>query len=196
MFPTTHDITPGILPTCIQAMDLMLSAGHELLVVSKPHVQCIEAICDRFENVKARILFRFTIGSADSAVLKFWEPNAPDYQERLEALKLAHGAGYQTSVSCEPMLDDNVVAVVEAVEPFLTDAIWIGKANLLKARLRRNGVSDSATLARADALLAAQCDERIAALYERLRTHPQVKWKESIKKVVGIPLAGKVGLDV
>jgi len=34
--------------------------------------------------------------------LKYWKPNAPDYKERLKALKYAHKKGYRTFVSLEP----------------------------------------------------------------------------------------------
>ncbi len=196
MFPTTHDITPGILGTCLQALDLMLGAGHEVLVVSKPRLQCIQAICQKFGQYKDRILFRFTIGSTDSAVLKFWEPNAPDFHERLESLRLAHGMGFRTSVSCEPMLDDHVEAVVKAVAPFVTDSIWIGKANFLRHRLRANAADDPVTMGRADGLIAQQCDANIIALHERLKNHPLVKWKESIKKVVGLLIPVEAGQDI
>ena len=196
MFPTTHDITPGVLETCLTAMGLMLGRGHELLVVSKPHVGCVKAICRAFEPLRSRVLFRFTIGSVDPQVLAFWEPRTPDPEERLLALKLAHGAGFRTSVSCEPMLDDDVEAVVARVEPFVTDTIWVGKANMLRQRLSLNGHDDPETGARADQLIASQHDKRIRQLYATYRNHPKLRWKDSIKKVVGIPAPDVPGCDV
>ena len=131
MFPTTHDITPDSLQVCLQQIRNILSAGHEILIVSKPHVDCISAICDEFGDKQDKILFRFTIGSASNATLKLWEPGAPSFDERLKALKLAHRRGFKTSVSCEPMLDGNIGKVVEKTTPFVTDAIWIGKMNMV-----------------------------------------------------------------
>jgi hypothetical protein len=32
-----------------------------------------------------------------------------------------------------------------------------------------------------------QSDDMIKSLYEHFKTHPKVKWKDSIKKVVGLP---------
>jgi radical SAM superfamily enzyme YgiQ (UPF0313 family) len=43
MFPSTHDITPKVLPVCIQQIRNILSNGHEILIVSKPHAECISA---------------------------------------------------------------------------------------------------------------------------------------------------------
>jgi DNA repair photolyase len=139
MFPSTHDITPRTLSACLAAINRMLVYGHELLIVSKPHHGCIKVICKANEQFKDHILFRFTIGSRDNKTLKFWEPNAPDFNERLKALKFAYGQDFKTSVSCEPMLDDNIAAVVDAVSPYITDAIWIGKANRLIGQLKING---------------------------------------------------------
>ena len=41
-----------------------------------------------------------------------------------------------------------------------------------------------------------QSDERLHQLYNELRTIPQVRWKESVKKVVGHQLASEPGLDI
>jgi DNA repair photolyase len=194
MFPSTHDITPANLPLCVAAMDAMLDHGHSLLVVSKPHVDCIEAICGRYMDERTRILFRFTIGSRADDVLSFWEPAAPSFMERLDSLCLAAERGFQTSVSCEPMLDDNVEAVVDQVLPFVTDAVWIGKANRLRARLLINGADPEVMLA-GERLIASQNDTRIRDLYSNYKSNRKIKWKESIKNVVGIPMAVRPGMD-
>jgi len=41
-----------------------------------------------------------------------------------------------------------------------------------------------------------QSDENIKSLYSRLKENPLIKWKESIKKVVGIPTTTVKGLDI
>jgi len=45
-------------------------------------------------------------------------------------------------------------------------------------------------------LLQSQSDERILSLYEKLKDHPKIKWKESIKKVVGLQIPTEAGLDI
>ena len=196
MFPSTHDITPENIQVCLPALEQMLTYGHHLLIVSKPHIECIRTICDKFAAYQKSILFRFTIGSADNRVLEFWEPHAPTFEERLAALRFAWQAGFQTSVSCEPMLDDNVAAVVSATAPFVTDSIWIGKANQLRARLKINGYGDVETMKRADELIASQSDDRIRALYARFKDSPKIRWKETIKRVLGLELPHEAGLDI
>lgn len=196
MYPSTHDITPVHLQESLTYIERILVAGNSLLIVSKPHLDCIRAICDRFSNYRDKITFRFTIGSANSAVLKFWEPGAPDFAERFASLKYAHSQGYATSVSGEPMLDLEIDKVIDQVLPYVTDSIWLGKANKLRNRLTLNGHKDDETLRRATELLSWQSDANIWALYERYRDDPMIKWKESIKIVVGIDLATEPGLDL
>ena len=40
-----------------------------------------------------------------------------------------------------------------------------------------------------------QSDERILRMYRRLKDKNLIRWKESIKEVVGLPLATEMGLD-
>lgn len=194
MFPTTHDITPALLDDCLTVLRKMLAAGNEVLIVSKPHRECIVALCRELEPYRDQVMFRFTIGSVNDEVLSFWEPGAPGFKERIWCLAHAHAHGYQTSVSCEPMLDRSAEAVVDACEPYVTDSIWLGKANRLLQRMRQNGCTEE-QLARGRELVSWQNGEAIRSLYERLKNRPVVRWKESIKKVVGLELPTKAGLD-
>lgn len=189
MYPSAHDIRPEHLEQNIAFLKKILEAGNEVLVVSKPHLVCIKSICKEFDKYKDKILFRFTIGSADDEVLKFWEPDAPGFKERLDCLKWAHKNGFGTSVSCEPMLDDDIDKVIKSVSPFVTETIWLGKINHLigvngRGRLDFNGHNDPQTLAKAAELIAWQSDNKIMQLYDRHKNDPKVMWKESIKKVI------------
>lgn len=189
MFPSTHDIRPEHLEESIIFLGKILKAGNEVLVVTKPHLQCIQRICQEFESYKEKIIFRFTIGSADDSVLKFWEPNAPSFKERFDSLKYAYSSGFQTSVSCEPMLDNKIEAVIEKVLPYVTETVWIGKANYLisktgRGRLDFNGENDPVTLAKAKELMEWQSDANILELYNLYKVNPKIRWKESISKII------------
>jgi DNA repair photolyase len=189
MFPSAHDITPEHLEESITFLDKILKAGNEVLVVTKPHLQCVQRICQEFESYKEKIIFRFTIGSADDSVLKFWEPNAPSFKERFDSLKYAYGSGFQTSISCEPMLDNKVEAVIEKVLPYVTDTVWIGKAkNFIgktgRGRLDFNGENDPVTLARAKELIEWQSDKNILELYNLYKDNPKISWKDTISKII------------
>lgn len=194
MFPSSHDITPAILPECLTVLEKLLVAGNDLLIVSKPHLECIQEICAQFESYKDQILFRFTIGACDDRILSFWEPNAPPYAERKACLKHAFEAGYQTSVSAEPMLDsENMDGLIADLLPLVTDSIWIGKMN----RIRHLVDITEKTVEGAVVLIErGQTDQKIKALYDRHKDNPKIKWKESIKMVVGLELAKVAGTDM
>ena len=58
-----------------------------------------------------------------------WEPNAPPYEERVEALRLAHEAGVETWVSFEPVLyPEDVYKIVKETAGFV-DLCKVGKLN-------------------------------------------------------------------
>lgn len=196
MFPSSHDISPENLNYSLEFMERLLANGHHVLVVTKPHLSVIESICGRFEGYKDKILFRFTIGSCDSETLKFWEPFAPSFEERLASLKHAYSLGFPTSVSCEPALDTNTLELVNILLPYVTDAIWIGLPNRLKGILKVNGAYDIDTQFRADYLQKSQSDKWILELYEKLKENFRIKWKESVKKIVKIERSTQKGLDV
>jgi len=195
-FPSSHDISPRNLDYSITYLKKLLQSGNEVLVVSKPHLECIQKICSETVDYKNQILFRFTIGSTDSNILKFWEPGAPDFSERLASLKYAFNNGFATSISCEPMLDNNIEELVEQIIPFVTDAIWIGKVNRLNSCLAMNTLKNPIITKASKNLIELSNDSRIKQIYAKYENNPKIKWKESIKKIMGIPLLTKKGLDV
>jgi DNA repair photolyase len=193
MFPAAHDIVEDNLEKALQVVSRLLEAGNRVLIVSKPSRYCIEEICDRFSGRREKILFRFTITGRNSAILGFWEPGAPAYQERLESLQVAFERGFQTSVSIEPMLDlEDLAGMIDEIEPYVSHSIWVGKLNRIEERVSVNSTEAAAEVER---IRHEQSDREIIGLYERLKDRPLVRWKESIKLVVGLPLATKSGLD-
>ena len=63
-------------------------------------------------------------------------------------------------------------------------------------RCKVNGYNDPATIERIKQLQQWQTDTEIRKLYERYKDNPQIKWKDSIKKVVGIDSPVDKGLDI
>lgn len=185
MFPTAHDITPFYLDASISAIQQMMEAGRSIVIVTKAHLECVKAICDRFTSHKDKIVLRVTIGSMDENVCKFWEPGAPPPSERLEALKYAYEQGYMTSVSMEPILvgGTDAVKTFNAVAPYVTEKVWIGRMN---SPDRRIDTSDPEVKRRLAYLKKCQADTEILMLYYKLKDHSKVAWKDSIKQVVGI----------
>lgn len=186
MFPTSHDITPQFLDECVTVLRKLLAAGNEVLIVTKPHLECVERLCRELAAYKEKIVFRFTIGAMDDKLLGYWEPGAPRFAERLAALKHAHEQGFRTSVSAEPMLDvPRAVELYETLIPCITDTIWFGKMNDVRRRVAVKTTEDEAAVKWIE---AGQTDQRIRELYARLKDKPKVEWKDSFKKIVGLPL--------
>jgi DNA repair photolyase len=196
MFPTAHDITDRNIEQCLTVLRRMLAAGNDLLIVSKPRISCVRRLCEDLEPHRAQIMFRFSIGSTDDAVLSFWEPGAPPFKARLDCLQYAYAEEFCTSVSGEPMLDANPDALIAAVRPFVTDCIWIGKINRLRQILPFNCPRHAEAVRRGEALIASQSDPAIQALYARHRHDTRIKWKDSIKKVVGLNRPAEAGMDI
>ena len=182
MVPSSHDITPGNIEVAMPILEKLISNGNNLLLVTKPNYICIKRIVDTFMDWKNQLKFRFTIGSADSSVLKLWEPGAPDFDERLKSLKYAFENGYSTSISCEPLLDEHFDVLYEKVSPYVNGSIWIGKMNSAVKRVRDN-TAGTFSMEKVSELVESQSDEKILDLFLRYKDNPIIEWKESIKKV-------------
>jgi len=193
MFPTQHDITPKVLDACVEMLHNILYCGNKVLIVSKPHFECVVKLCKELRAYKNNILFRFTIGALDNKILKYWEPNAPSFGERFDSLQYTYYAGYETSVSCEPMLDSNgIVQLFDVLEPFVTDGIWIGMMNNIKQRVEINTDKDKEEV---NKIVAGQTKERIFEIYNELKDDPKIRWKESFKSILGLKLPERTGED-
>jgi len=212
MFPTQHDITPQNIDRVLDVLPVMLEQADSLLIVTKPHFKCIQAICSTLLNdyalgdgvrvrehlrvMQKRVMFRFTIGSMDNDTLRFWEPGTTSYEERVASLILAHSMGFQTSVSCEPALDSPLEypRLVETLAPWVTDAIWIGRMNHVEQRLATNQAPKD-MVSRGKFLEGQWNKPAVMELYNLLKDNPRVKWKDSIKEMVGLDRPTTPGAD-
>lgn len=185
MFPSSTDITPNTVDASLVVLKKLLSAGNDMLIVTKPHFDVIVRLCDELNEFKDHFVYRFTIGSADSSVLKFWEPNAPSFEERLSALEYAYQHGFSTSISMEPTLDLFPEKVVEKVYEMVTKDIWIGLPNMLDRRLKMNGYGNDEKVMKASAeLQQGQSENWVLKLVEKFVDDPKFRWKDSIRKVI------------
>lgn len=187
MFPTQHDILPEFIDYTIRYLGKWLKEGNEILITSKPHFECIEKICEELDEYKDQIVFRFTIGSMHDDYLKFWEPNAPGFEERYKCLKHAYANGFQTSVSCEPYFEEDIDQLVTKLLPFITDTIWIGKMNFIQQRVDTSKWTNEEKQKYLGMIKKSQTNDFIWELYHKFKNNQKVKWKESCKKVLGLP---------
>jgi len=186
MFPSTHDITRETLLPCVSVLDRLLQAGNEVLITTKPHLAVIKYMTVYFHKYKKQIQFRFTIGSMENMVLSFWEPGAPKFEERLSALKYAFEKGYKTSVSIEPILSSyNLMELIATLEPFVTETIWLGTMNRISVKVletEKEFYRDARAIRNQKFLHNLEID---------LRTHTKIRYKDSIKKILGLPQTQK-----
>ena len=128
MTPTTHDITQWNWVTFRNVIYNIAAAGNELLITSKPRYEVIKYLCEELREFQEQIQFRFTITSPYNPDMAVWEPNAPNLDERLQALKHAYQENYKTSISIEPYLA-NPLELIKLIEPYTTESIWVGIMN-------------------------------------------------------------------
>ncbi len=134
-------------------------------------------------------MFRFTISARNNEILSFWEPNAPCYEDRVDALIIAHSKGFRTSVSIEPMLDPaDIKGLVEDLRSFTTDSMWIGPVKMIRKRTRIDSEEIEKEVQKIE---AGQTPEKLLEVYNLYKDDPLIKWKGHFRK-----LLRKIGIEV
>jgi DNA repair photolyase len=180
MFPTTHDLHIEHVDWWMPFLKGLLEKGNEILIVSKPQFAAINLICESFHQYANQMEFRFTIGT-DEDTRKFWEPNAPPIQERIQALKLAYESGYETSISMEPLLTHTPEKLITKISPYVTGTIWIGKMNYLSAKWFNEN-----TIKWYYEMKSINSYDNMKKVYENNKGNPKIRWKDSVRKLLKI----------
>ena len=76
---------------------------------------------------------------------------------------------------------------------YITDSLWIGEMNYGGRFSKYTDVPIQDELNR---IKAGQTHKVIRDIYNRYQSNPMIKWKNGIKKIVGLPLATTPGLDI
>jgi DNA repair photolyase len=185
MFPSTHDIFDfePFRGVCFAVLRRLLESGNPVLVTSKPRFKVVKDLMFEFNQYKEQIQFRFTLTSLDDGLLQFWEPNAPRLKERLTSLRHAFNEGFRTSVSIEPFLDYTPKKLIEEIEPFTTESIWVGRMNyiprkglLMEERRHYDNIRANYTV------------HHMREVYDSLKNHKKVRFKDSIETQLGIDI--------
>lgn len=183
MFPSSHDIVdiPEIKKACFTVLGNLLQSDNEVLVTSKPKLSVVKDITNEFGTFKDNIQFRFTITSIHDETLSFWEPNAPNYQDRFESLVLAYKEGFKTSVSIEPFLDEDPVPLVHELSSYVTESIWIGPMNYMpRKNIRPKDVPEY------DRVRNIKRKENLMKIYDALLDVPNIRFKDSMLIKLGL----------
>ena len=182
MFPTTHDLHYEHVNWWGPFLKEMLENGNDVLIVSKPELDSISWIVQNLSQYKDHIEFRFTIGANDSSITDYWEPEAPKIAERCIALSFAHSCGWRTSVSMEPCLMEFPEKFIAAMSPTVTGEIWIGCMNHYALNPE---IPEEARQ------IKIQGRENMQKVYESLKDNPQIRWKDSVQKLLNITSTGE-----
>lgn len=177
IFPSSHDIVPEFKEECFEVIEKLLEANNSVLITTKPHFEVIRDLCFLFVKYRDLIQFRFTITSLDNELLKFWEPGAPLFEERLTSLVFANSMNYKTSVSIEPFLDKNPISLVKKIYPFISETIWIGKMNYIKQNHISSNERNFYEKIRENYRL-----ENLQNIVNNLYTLRKIRYKDSIRK--------------
>lgn len=165
-FPANHDITPALLQPSLGYIGNLLRAGNNVLVCTKPHLECVRAICDEYRGYKEQLEFDMTITSLDEHRSRLFEPGAPLPQERLAALHYASGQGFKCSVRIEPLLEAevNTGMLIESVYPYISGNITVGKMVNAGRRLVMSEAQSTGARQLLDLIDSHEC---LKALYRR-----------------------------
>ena len=191
IFPCRHEIRPGNLQACGEALDQLLWAECQVVVCTRASWSCVAVLCNAFRRKAHLLTFRIRIGSIDDDVLAFWEPGTPCAEERIEALKYARAAGFETSVGIDPVLDTSIAGirrVIEAVSPHVSDSIWLETRHNMLGVLERNGWGDPETYGRAHEVVAFLRSLRWEEVRRLTRQYPGVRASDAFEaRVCDVP---------
>jgi len=183
MYPSTHDIRPEHIDLHVDFLKRFLEPGNKVLIVTKPFPECIERLCKELMPYREQVEFRFTVGSGNSETLKYYEPFAPSFTQRAQAIEIAYNAGFKTSLSIEPMLDIIPYLIILHLYPFISGEIWIGKMNNAVVRISSNGHRDKIEIVKSLVEWQAS-DSNIMGIVNNLSQYDNVRWKDSIAEVI------------
>jgi len=182
MFPTTHDLHYKHRHCWFPFLKEMLENGNDVLIVTKPEYAAVSYICENLEQYKNQMEFRFTIGTNDDKVAAYWEPGAPSPSDRLMAIAHVCTLGFRTSISMEPLLIEQPKEMIDNLfMGWITGDIWIGAMNHYDLN---PAIPEEARQ------IKIQGRENMRRVYESLKDNPQIRWKDSVQKLLGISSMG------
>ncbi len=162
MMPSSHDICINNIELIKNQLQLLMNVRNHVLLVTKPRLDCITIICDKFNYYKDFIEWRLTIGTIFDDNRKRWEPFAPSISERLECLESLIHRGFTVSISMEPLLNTTPTAIksIETLLQYHVKEIWIGCMQYTR---------DSPNI-------------DYQEIYNLFKDNPRIKWKDSFRK--------------
>ena len=88
---------------------------------------------------------------------------------------------------------DSACMLVSDLMPYIKDSLWIGEMNYID---RFSKYADTLIWDEVNRIKAYQTPTALRDIYNRYHSNPKIKWKNGIKKIVGLPMATVAGLDI
>lgn len=181
-----HNISMSNIQIIIEYLLTLLQSGKEVLIVSKPWLECIKLLVDALSNFKDNIIFCHTITSIDDRKLMFMEPGTSLFKERIDSLDFTLETGYVTDVIIEPFWDEDPSELISIISA-KANQIWFGKANHLEYRCKMNGVWDQPHVpAIVQKILHWQRPERLQEIYDTHKDNSKIIWKKEFLEAINI----------
>ena len=178
MFPTSHDLPFKHLDWWFPYLERLLELGNDVLIVTKPEFSSVAFMCDHLGQYKDKMEFRFTIGTMSDQIREYWEPGAPEINERLDAAELAGVCGFRTSVSMEPLLMMDPVPFIRDLKQVVHGEIWIGCMNHM---------TFDPAIPEHQYQMQVQSRENMKSVWDQTHTDPQIRYKDSVRELLGLP---------
>lgn len=191
MYPSIHDTnTKNMAQVFFNISLMMLAKNVYVLFVTKPNYTVMKLFAKLLYQYRDRIFFRLTMTTNDEEQLKFWEPNAPSFNDRLKSIKLLCKRGFQTSVSCEPMMPpmmvgnyvESMIAYVDSILPYVQHEFWLGMMNHVPVERYHNAPLTEEMRQKFASVTQYYTEANIVALVRHYHQHPKIQWKESVKR--------------
>ena len=178
MFPTSHDLHIEHVNWWGPHLRKLLELGNDVLIVTKAEQAAFGWIVVNLEEYRDQIEFRFTIGTDDSKVTDYWEPGAPKVAERCISLSLANSCRFKTSVSMEPLLMEDPAKFISNMDSTVSGEIWIGMMNHYAL---------NPAIPEHSRQIRIQSKENLQKVYEATKDNPKVRYKDSMRELLGLP---------
>jgi hypothetical protein len=105
-----------------------------------------------------------------------------------------HGFGYATSVSAEPLIDNEPYEAMDLVYTCRkagAKTIWLGMLNKPAQRIVKADINDREY----QRLIGQQTTYNFHMIYEFVHEIPEVRWKISVCELLGLPERTEADLD-
>jgi DNA repair photolyase len=193
MFPTSHDLTMEMWDYWFPVLLELIKSDNKILIVTKADSEVINKIinyfqCSNLGHYKKNLEFRITITGTDEGVRKFWEPGAPSYKSRYDAINDLTMNHFKTSVLIEPLLTLTPIDICSRVYNSGVSEIWIGTMNhVTRSSFTTDSEKEYFNLIEKtkDPKFLFNLKSQLESFERKQGNRDKIRWKDSIRAIFG-----------